>query len=756
MAKERAEASHQGRCPAREPDPRQGCYHIPEMEELQGVLERIVYEGKDGYTVARLIPANQENEGRLYTVVGSLAAVSPGENLLLRGWWSVHPKYGRQFEVKEYETILPATEAGIQKYLGSGLIKGIGPVLSTRIIECFGKDALRIIEEEPERLMEVDGIGPHRLELIARAWEEQKEIRQVMLFLKAHDVSTSYAVKIFKTYGREAIKVVQQNPYQLAEDIFGIGFKTADGIAMKLGIARDAPARIEAAVQYTLSEAADEGHVYLPKAELVSKCKGMLEVDEDRVERAVDELARREAVLIEQEPTQAASAGRGEAVFLAPFYYAEIGVVNRLKGIIAARRSVDSQKIENLLRQLERRKVIDYSPEQREAIKAALTSKVLILTGGPGTGKTTTVQGIIQVMEQLGWRVLLAAPTGRAAKRLSEATGREAKTIHRLLGYRPPKEFQYNERNWLKADAVIIDELSMVDLILMNNLVKAVPPRASLLLVGDVDQLPSVGAGNVLHDLIQSGKIPVVKLTEIFRQAQQSRIVVNAHRVNRGEFPYLKATDKDDFFFIEEERPEQAAEIITELVSDRLPRFYGFDRVRDIQVLSPMYRGAAGADNLNSLLQERLNPKEPLNLPFTSRRFRIGDKVMQIHNDYEKDVFNGDIGQIVAVDREEQKMMVEFPDRGVVPYEAADLNELVLAYAITIHKSQGNEYRAVVMPILTHHYVMLQRNLLYTAITRAKELVVIVGTKKALGIAVRNDRQQLRYSHLSARLASSG
>jgi len=718
------------------------------LERLEGTLERIVYQGEeDGYLVARLAPLGDED--RLITIVGNLAAVSPGEHLVLQGWWSLHPKYGRQFEVKEYKTILPATEAGIQKYLGSGLIKGIGPVLSQRIIEHFGKDALRIIEEEPERLEEVEGIGPQRLQLITQAWEEQKEIREVMLFLKAHDVSTGYAVKIFKHYGREAIKVVKENPYRLAEEIFGIGFKTADRIAMKLGTARDAPERIEAAVEYTLSEAADDGHVYLPRALLISKCAEMLEVETDRVHQAIDKLARRELVVVE-------GGDEEEAVFLTPFYYAEVGVANRLKRIKSTPSRMDPQKVENLLSRLEKQTTIDYSSEQKEAIRAALMSKIIILTGGPGTGKTTTVKGIIQVMEWLGWRVLLCAPTGRAAKRLSEATEREAKTIHRLLGYRPPKEFSFNERHPLEADAVIIDELSMVDLILMNNLLKAVPPHASLVLVGDVDQLPSVGAGDVLHDLIKSGEIHTVKLTKIFRQAQQSRIVINAHRVNQGEFPYLKAAAKDDFFFIEEEDPEEAAELICQLAAERLPRYYGFGPFSDIQVLSPMYRGAAGADNLNRLLQERLNPKEAFSLPFTSRRFRLGDKVMQIRNNYEKEIFNGDIGRIVDVDSTDQEIRVEFPDRGSVLYDAADLNELVLAYAITIHKSQGSEYKAVVMPILTQHYVMLQRNLLYTGITRARELVVIVGSKKALGIAVRNDKQQLRYSHLATRLAEQG
>jgi len=593
------------------------------MEKLEGTLERIVYEDEEGgYMVARFACAAYKD--RLLTIVGNLAAVILGEKLLLKGHFSVHPRYGRQFEVKEYKAVLPTTEAGIRKYLGSGLIKGIGPALSSRIIDHFGKDALRIIEEEADRLEEVEGIGPRRLQLITQAWEEQKDIREVMLFLKAHDVSTGYAVKIFKTYGQEAIRVVKENPYQLAEDIFGIAFKTADRIAMKLGIAKDAPERVEAALEYTLSQAADEGHVYLPRAELIGKCVEMLKVEAGQVDQAVNTLAQREIVIVEEEEDQE------EAVFSAPFYYGEVGVASQLKRIKSTPSQVGDQQVENLLRQLKRQKEVDYAPEQEEAIRAALTSKVMILTGGPGTGKTTTVKGIIQMMDWLSWDVLLAAPTGRAAKKLSEATGREAKTIHRLLGYRPPNGFQHNEHKRLKADAVIIDELSMVDLILMNNLVKAVPRHANLVLVGDVDQLPSVGAGAVLHDLIASGEIHVVKLTKIFRQAQQSRIVVNAHRVNQGQFPYLKAEKTSDFFFIEQEEPKEAAEIITQLVSQRLPRFYGLDPFSGMQVLSPMYRGEAGADNLNRLLQERLNPKEEFDLPSASRRFRLGDKVMQI------------------------------------------------------------------------------------------------------------------------------
>jgi exodeoxyribonuclease V alpha subunit len=721
------------------------------MEKLEGTLKRIVYvNNESGYMVARLTPGSRKADP--LTIVGNLAAVSPGEKLSLKGCWRIHPKYGRQFEVKEYESLTPVTADGIQKYLGSGLIKGIGPALSARIVDHFGKTTLQVIEKQPERLQEIEGIGPSRLERISQAWARQRDIREVMLFLKAHSVSTGYAIKIFKAYGQQAIRIVKQNPYLLPRDIFGIGFKIADRIAMKLGIAEDDPERIAAALKYTLNQAAAIGHVYLPRPALIDSCVEMLGVERGRVDGALNTLAQRGTVVIEQDEASGAD-DKEEAVFLSPFYHGEIGVTSRLNLIKETPSQVRPQQAENLLRQLKEKNPIDYAPEQEEAIKSSLLGKIMIITGGPGTGKTTTVRGIIQAMEWLNWRVVLAAPTGRAAKKLSEATGREAKTIHRLLGYSPKNGFRYDERNQLQTDAVIIDELSMVDLILMNNLVKAVPSNANLVLVGDVDQLPSVGAGAVLHALIASGQIHVVKLIKIFRQAQKSLIVVNAHRVNRGNFPYLKGKAKDDFFFIPQEEPEEVARIIARLVSQRLPKYYGLNPFSDIQVLTPMHRGAAGANNLNRLLQETLNPKDEIALPPASGRFRLGDKVMQIRNNYQKDIFNGDIGQITDVDPVNQQLIVKFPDQALIHYDAADLAELVLAYAITIHKSQGNEYRAVVMPMLTHHYVMLQRNLLYTGITRARELMIIVGSKKALRIACKNDKQRTRYSRLATRLA---
>jgi len=715
-----------------------------DMEELEGVLERIVYEAEEtGYTVARF--SSHQFKGQELTVVGKLVACAPGEHLKLRGRWRCHPKYGEQFEVEDYRTTTPATVAGICKYLGSGLIRGIGPILAERITAHFGLETLKVIDEDPQKLTEVEGIGEVRAERIIQAWAEQKEIREVMLFLKAHDVSTAYAAKIYKTYGQKAIRVVKENPYRLAEDIHGIGFVTADRIAADLGMSPAAPQRLQAGILYVLSEAAKrEGHVYLPRTELLERCAQILQATErTKIEAALLAAASARQVVLHD-----GGEGQEPAVYLAPFFTAEQGLARRLKTLLAAPGPVPStasEKAERLLAQI--KEALPYSDRQLQAIRAVLTHKLIILTGGPGTGKTTTVQGIIHLLEGLRLTVCLAAPTGRAAKRLREATDRPAQTIHRLLEHSPKEGFGRDEAHPLKLDTLVVDELSMVDLPLMYHLAKAVPPRAILVLVGDVDQLPAVGAGNVLRDLIASGVPQVIELTEIFRQARQSLIITNAHRINRGEFPQIKPQREGDFFFLEAQEPEEAAQATLELVTQRLPARYGFDPL-EIQVLSPMYRGAAGVDALNRALQERLNPvgQSPSLVRCGGRSFRVGDKVMQIHNDYEKDVFNGDIGRVIVADPIEQRLVVRYPGRGAVVYEPADLSNLVIAYAITVHKSQGSEYRAVVLPWLTQHYLMLQRNLLYTAVTRAKELVVMVGTKKALGIAIRNDQQAKRYS----------
>jgi len=783
---------------------------VIKMETLEGTLERIVYENEEtGYTIARFSSRDYPNE--VLTVVGDLMSANPGECLLLKGQWVINPKYGRQFKIVDYETIMPATLVGIKKYLGSGLIKGIGPVMAGRIVNHFGLDTIDIIERSPRKLEQVPGIGRKRVEMVMNAWEEQQEIKNVMLFLQSHNVSTTYAVKIYKTYEQESIRVVREEPYRLADDIYGIGFKTADTIAQNLGIDKNDPARIMSGIQYVLNQRADDGHVYLPTRELIGQSGEILEVTEGQVKEGIDGLLEKKAIVAEKEGGGLLSPGlferkkrtglvqpfeqfvaedEGEeyvtpeakfgdfgvpaptgesvffdeaevleeneagnaAVFLVPFFYAEVGVANGISRLLNTPGSAQVHHyVEESIDELEVQMGMRFAQKQREAIKTTLTNKVMILTGGPGTGKTTTTLGIIRLLEQLGKRVLLAAPTGRAAKRLSETTGREAKTIHRLLEYSPKgNTFKRNQDNPLEAAVVIIDEISMVDLLLMNNLIKAVPKTASLILVGDVDQLPAVGAGNVLKDLIASGCVEVVRLTEVFRQARKSMIITNAHIVNQGRMPLLTGPKDRDFFFIEEEEPEKVAELVQDLICERLPSYYGYHPIDDIQLICPMRRGTVGVLNFNRLLQDALN-KDSQNLPKGARSFRIGDKVMQTRNNYDYDVFNGDIGRITKVDTTAQKVTVMFPEK-VVNYEYAALDELTLAYAITVHKSQGSEYKAVVMPLLTQHYMMLQRNLLYTGITRAKELVVIVGTKRALGMAVRNNKVVRRYTGLAERL----
>lgn len=728
------------------------------LEKLQGTIERITfYSEEDGYTVARFQP---EGRSDLVTVVGNLMSVNVGESLRLEGFWTTHPKHGRQFKVVNYQTILPATVEGIRKYLGSGLIKGIGPVTAKRIVKHFGLDTLEIIEHHPHRLREVLGVGKKRVEMITRAWEEQKHIKEVMLFLQSHDVSTSLAVKIYRQYGDVALDVVREDPYRLARDIYGIGFLTADKIARKLGLPADSPQRVAAGIAYVLSQLADEGHVYAPQKKLVREATELLNVPSDLVEEGVARLEGEQQVHREEITYNLAQPGvalkEEKAVYLLPFYYGEVGVANRLRTLINVERSrlafYKSANWERVFAYLAGRTNQPLNARQQEAVRTALTNKVTVLTGGPGTGKTTTVQTIIRLLEARDRSYVLASPTGRAAKRLSEATGREAKTVHRLLEYSPQKGFQRNEDNPLEADMVIVDEASMLDLLLTNHLLKAIDPASHLLLVGDVDQLPSVGAGNVLRDIIASGQVAVVRLEEIFRQPEGSLIVANAHRINRGQMPLFAKGAKDFFLFVEED-PEKAADLIVDLVKTRIPRKFGYHSVDDIQVLSPMYRGAVGVSNLNARLQEALNPPSLAKSErrLAGRLFRVGDKVMQTRNNYDKEVYNGDIGRVMRLDLEDQIMVVRIDDH-LVPYEFSELDELVHAFAVSVHKSQGSEYPAVVMPVLTQHYLMLQRNLLYTAVTRAKELVVLVGTKKAIAIAVRNDKIAHRHTALDVRL----
>lgn len=730
------------------------------MPLLEGAVERITFFNPDnGYTVLRLAPARGPlapgSAGELVTVTGNLPEVSPGEYLRLDGDWTTHAEYGRQFRAVKCEQVLPATVEGIRRYLGSGLIKGIGPKTAEKIVAKFGAETLYVIESEPQRLREVADLGPVRQARTQDAWETQKAIKEVMLFLQGHGVSAGLAVKVYKQYGDAAIDVVKSDPYRLARDIWGIGFKTADKIARALGLPSDSPERIDSGIVFALGELADDGHVYAPEAALTAKATELLGVPPAVIPPALDRLTAddrlRRDTLTSDPPTP--------AIYLTPFYHAEAGVASRLAVLIrtpSSRLSVfQSRDWESLAR--DRSGQTPLSPEQAAAVKTALTSKVTILTGGPGTGKTTSLRTVIRLLDESGRSCLLASPTGRAAKRLAEATGRRAATIHRLLGYSPVEGFKFDENNRLPADMIIVDETSMVDVLLMNNLLKAIHPTSHLLLVGDMDQLPSVGAGNVLRDLVACGQVPTARLSVIFRQAAGSHIITNAHRVNRGEMP-LFPKDATDFFLFPQTEPEAAADWVVKVVQSRIPQKFGLDPFEEVQVLSPMHRGAAGVGILNQRLQAALNPPSPRapEKQIGGRVFRAGDKLMQLRNNYLKDVYNGDIGRLARIDFEEQTFTVVF-DGGTlggrpVFYDWAEADELAHAYAVSIHKSQGSEHPAVVIPILTQHYMLLQRNLLYTAITRARKLCVLVGNTKAIAIAVRNAKVAERWTALAARL----
>jgi len=712
---------------------------------LEGILERIVFFNEEnGFTVARLQVAKRHD---LVAIVGVLPSPMPGETLRLKGEWVVDNKFGEQFRVQSCLSVLPATLTGIEKYLGSGLVKGIGPIMAKRIVARFSLATLDIIEDSTEKLLEVEGIGSIRVKRIAKAWQEQREIREVMIFLQGEGVSSTYAVKIYKAYGDKAISVVKENPYRLALDISGIGFKTADKIAQNMGINPSSPMRAEAGIIHVLSELVDEGHVYYPYEELKEKTAELLAVERDILDTALATLTEQRRVVIEEHPEH-------RAVYLTPLHVAEVNVAIRLKTLIGSPKQLSQIDIEKAIEWVQRVNRIELAEMQKEALRKAVTGKVMVITGGPGTGKTTLVNSIIKILGKEEQCIALASPTGRAAKRLSEVTGREAKTIHRLLEFSPSEGgFKRNEENPLDADLVIIDEVSMVDILLMNHLLKAIPPMATLLLVGDADQLPSVGPGNVLKDIIASEQVETIRLTEIFRQAQESLIVVNAHRVNRGEHLQLKSSpgQQANLYFINREEPEKVLAVIKELCKRRLPEAFQLDPLEDIQVMTPMHRGTVGVANVNTELQNLLNPIGET-VAKGGKLFRVNDKVMQTKNNYEKETFNGDIGRIIGIDLEEQRLMVKFEDK-VIDYDWSDLDELALAYAISIHKSQGSEYPAVVIPLLTQHYIMLQRNLLYTAITRAKQLVVLVGSKRAIAIAIKNNKVQFRYTNLGPRLA---
>ena len=710
------------------------------MEHLRCVVERITYQNADnGYTVLKCAVKNYSD---LVTVVGTMPDTHVGSVLSLEGIWKMDARYGRQFSVEKFEETLPATVYGIEKYLGSGLVKGVGPKFAKRIVEKFGKDTLNIIEDTPDKLLTVQGIGKVRVDRIKTSWQEQKEIKNIMLFLQSHEVSTSHATKIFKTYGSESIAIVKENPYRLADDIWGIGFKTADSIAQKMGIDKGKFVRLRSGIFYTLNKLAEAGHCYATREQLIGKARELLEVEEPELEITLDEIIRTNDVIREV-------TGEQEMVYLPPYYFSESGCAKRLFRLMSCGKK-KSEDAEEILKKVAASSEITYDEIQWQAVKTAISSKVMVLTGGPGTGKTTTTLGIISAYKQAGCQIILAAPTGRAAKRMSEATGMEAKTIHRLLEYKPPEGYQKNEEYPLEGDVLILDECSMIDIMLMYNLLKALPEQMSLILVGDIDQLPSVGAGNVLRDIIDSGCVPVVRLTRIFRQAQGSRIIMNAHRINKGESIDMRGGKDSDFFFVTKESNQEVLDTIVQYCRTNLPKYYHVDPLQDIQVLTPMQRGECGAVNLNQVLQEAMNPSK-IFLRRGGTQYRLKDKVMQIRNDYDKEVFNGDIGTITKVDMEERELTVLFEEREVI-YDVTELDELTLAYAVTIHKSQGSEYPIVVMPFTMSHFVMLQRNLLYTGVTRAKKILVLVGEKKAVYYAIKNETTTGRNTMLARRL----
>lgn len=713
------------------------------LDTLEGVLDKVVFQNEENaWSVVRL-----QVDGRAapVTAVGKLLGVQTGDHLRLSGEWVQDAKYGRQFQVTSYMTMDPSTLRGIEKYLGSGLIRGIGPELAKRLVKKFGLDTLQIIETHPERLAQVEGIGPKRRAQIREAWVEQRRIKDLMVFFQSHDISTNLAVRIYKTYGDDALAVVRQDPFRLAREIHGVGFLTSDGVAASLGLSREAPQRLQAGLLHALSQAADRGHLFLPRPTLVERAAELLGVDASLLEPTVDELARTGDVVVED-----------EAVYPAALHAAETGVAERLRAL-ATQEPVDPQlDVDKALEWFESRHDLELAPEQREAIRRGLTARVLVVTGGPGTGKTTLVRGIVEILTKKRRRVLLAAPTGRAAQRLAEATGIEARTIHRLLEYNPmTRGFDRNADRPLQADLVVLDETSMLDVHLAHAVLKALTDSTRLLLVGDADQLPSVGPGRVLGDLVDSGAVDLVRLQRIFRQARRSWIVTNAHRIREGQMP-VWPTENDtsaDFYFIERGSPEAALETLTYLVLERIPKSFGFDPIEEIQVLTPMNRGPLGTKNLNEILKARLNP--PVagapEVVRGTRSFRVGDKVMQVRNNYDLGVWNGDLGKVVGIDPDEGTVGVVFEDR-TVEHDLSTLDELVPAYACSIHKSQGSEYPCVVLPVSTQHWVMLERNLLYTGLTRAKRLAVLVGETRALAVAVRNRNRERRWSKLAERL----
>ena len=743
------------------------------MDSLSGAVERITfYNAENGYTVLRLRPDSARgshvpptsslSRDGLVTVVGNLPELSPGEHLRLEGHWDKHPKHGSQFKAEVCEQTLPATVAGIQSYLGSGMIKGIGPKLAERIVDRFKEKTLDIIEQDAGSLLQVPGIGMDRLQKIAAAWVEQKQVKEIMVFLHGHGVSTNLAVKIYKTYGEAALETVQKNPYQLERDIYGVGFKTADRIARALGLSAEHPSRIEAGIVFALNEMIENGHVFVPREMLAGRAVELLGVPPELIAPALEQLSQDDRIRTDLVPapnenadermaTKQAAEARADykipVIYLTPLYFGEKGIAERLKKLASVKLPVTAKDLARAPGGSGK-----LSEEQHSALEMALTHPVSILTGGPGTGKTTCLKALITALESGHKRVALASPTGRAAKRLSEATGRAASTIHRLLEYSPMEGFKHNEENPLDVDFLVVDEASMLDLLLTNHLLKALRPGTQLLFVGDVDQLPAVGAGDVLRDLIDSSMMPVARLSVIFRQAADSQIITNAHLINQGKFPTL-SKQSGDFFLFPADEAEAAADWIVQVVSERIPQKFGFDPLHDVQVLAPLYRGPAGVNLLNERLQEKLNP------PASSKPerrlygtlFRLGDKVMQTQNNYDKDVYNGDIGFVRSMDLIEQTLTADFDGRAVT-YDWSDVDQLTLAYVVSVHKAQGSEFPVVVMPVVTQHYMMLQRNLLYTAVTRARKLCVLTGSRRAISIAIHNNKVTQRFTALEWRL----
>ncbi|MBS3943313.1 MAG: ATP-dependent RecD-like DNA helicase [Dethiobacter sp.] len=725
------------------------------MEQADGILEKIRYYNSESCYLVGILRCRA---GGQITFVGNFPQLTEGESLSITGQWQLHPRFGQQLVVENWERLIPATVDGLTRYLSSGLIKGVGPVMAKRIVRHLGLSTLEILEKEPHRLQEVEGIGSKKSKQIINSFRNYKQLQNVMVFLQSYGIGVGNSMRLYRQFGAQTIDRVKENPYRLADEVFGIGFKTADQIACRMGLPEDSPERVKAAIVFALNQASNQGHVFLPREQLFEKVQELLGLSPAQshlcqLDLQLQALEHEKRIYLDQCPA-------GVVVYYAPFYYAELGVARRLKQMVSASQQWTEREAKEALDRAAGRSATRLVAEQIQVLEQSLTAGVLVITGGPGTGKTTTIKALLSLFHSLKQKVLLAAPTGRAAKRVTEATGEEAFTIHRLLEYSFTEsegfKFQRHEDNPVEARVIIIDEASMVDLLLMFNLVKAIPEGCRLIIVGDVDQLPAVGAGNVLKDLINSGTVPFVRLLHIFRQARESMIIVNAHRINQGEMPLLNKKDKD-FFFIAEEEPERVAALVVELCLERIPGYGPYDPLRDIQVITPMRRTEAGVERLNVLLQKAINPKgrhkPEINVKGTV--FRLGDKVMQVRNNYQKEVYNGDIGMVAELDLEAGELVVTFRESStdrLVQYDFSELDELVLSYAVSVHKSQGSEYPVVIMPVITQHYLLLQRNLLYTGITRARKMAVLVGTKKALAIAVHNNKAENRFSYLDGRL----